>query len=186
MEDVTRILDRAGSGDAEAASLLMDLVYGRLRAIAAERMLREAPGQTLQPTALVHEAWLRLGGDDQPRWKNRAHFFGAASEAMRRILVERARHKKTLRKGGGADHLDVDQLGIATPGTDAELLSVHEFLDRFAVHHPSRAQLVKLHYFTGMSFRQAAEILDISEATAKRWWIFSKAWLLREITAAGR
>jgi len=186
MNDVTRILEAAGAGDPGASAQLFELVYDRLRQVAAEKMMREAPGQTLQATALVHEAWLRLGGDAQPRWQNRAHFFGAAAEAMRRILVDRARRKRTQRQGGGAVHVDAQDLDIASPSPDEELLSVHESLDHFAASHPARAELVKLHYFVGMTFEQAAEVLDISEATAKRWWIFSKAWLFREISNSRR
>lgn len=182
MDDVTQMIEAAGAGDEGAATQLFELVYRRLRRIAVEKMAREAPGHTLQPTALVHEAWLRLGADAQPKWENRAHFFGAAAEAMRRILVERARRKQAARRGGGAPHVDVIEFEITAPSTDQELLALNESLDRFAAAHPARAELVKLHYFAGLTFEQVAEVMHISEATAKRWWTFSKAWLYRDIT----
>jgi len=182
MNDVTQMIDAAGAGDQDASLQLFELVYERLRSIAAEQMAREAPGQTLQPTALVHEAWLRLGGSAQPKWQNRAHFFGAAAEAMRRILVDRARRKMTLRHGGTLERVALDDFEIEGPSPDQELLNLNEALDRFAALHPKHAQLVKLHYFIGLTFPQSADILNISEATAKRWWVFAKAWLYREIT----
>jgi RNA polymerase sigma factor (TIGR02999 family) len=159
---------------------LLVLVYSELRRLAAAKMSREAPGQTLQPTALVHEAWLRLGGDGQ-RWENRAHFFGAAAEAMRRILIDRARRKLAARHGAGAEHLDADEIEIAAPGKDDELLAVHEALDQLAAHDARKAEVVKLRYFAGLSIDEAADVLGISAPTAKRDWTYARAWLFREI-----
>ncbi|MBL9171997.1 MAG: RNA polymerase subunit sigma [Verrucomicrobiales bacterium] len=184
MDDVTQIIEAAAAGDEGAATQLFDLVYARLRTIAVEKMAREAAGQTLQPTALVHEAWLRLGAGTDPKWENRAHFFGAAAEAMRRILVERARRKQAARHGGGVEHVNADTADIAAPGRDQELLALNESLDRFALVYPTRAELVKLHFFVGLTFEQAGEVMNISERTAKRWWTFSKAWLYREMTSS--
>lgn len=186
MHDVTQILAAAHAGDEDAARRLFEITYNYLRAIAAKKMAYEAPGQTLQPTALVHEAWLRLGADGQAPWKNRAHFFGAAAEAMRRILVERARRKRAERHGRGMTPLDAHELEIAAPVADEELLSLNESLDRFAAIHPAKAELVKLHYLMGLTFAQASEVLGISEATAKRWWKYSRAWLYRDLTSPGR
>jgi RNA polymerase sigma factor (TIGR02999 family) len=158
---------------------LLRQIYTELRQLARAKMAREQPGHTLQPTALVHEAWLRLvDKDGQAQFKNRAHFFGAAAEAMRRILVEAARRKLALRRGGRQERLDVDEIEIAAPTKDdGELLAVHEALDRLAAESPERAELVKLRYFTGLSIEEAAAALGISERTAKRWWTFSRAWL---------
>ena len=144
-------------------------------------MSREAPGQTLQPTALVHEAWLRLGGDGQ-RWENRAHFFGAAAEAMRRILIERARRKLAQKYGAGAEHVDADDIEIAAPSKDDELLAVHEALDALAAHDARKAELVKLRYFAGLTIEEAADVLSISAPTAKRDWTYARAWLFHEIS----
>src|SRR5262249_20405098 len=140
------------------------------------------PGHTLQPTALVHEAWLRLGADQPRPWQSRAHFFGAAAEAMRRILVERARRRARLKRGGGAEHLDVDELEIALgPRDGEELLAVHEALDKLAAVYPRKAELVKLRYFVGLGFEEAAGILSIAVPTAKEWWTHARAWLAVEI-----
>ena len=179
MSDVTRLLAAIQHGDARAGEELLPLVYAELRQLARAKMAREQPGHTLQPTALVHEAWLRLvDKDGQAQFKNRAHFFGAAAEAMRRILVEAARRKLALRRGGRQERLDVDEIEIAAPTKDdGELLAVHEALDRLAAESPERAELVKLRYFTGLSIEEAAAALGISERTAKRWWTFSRAWL---------
>jgi RNA polymerase sigma factor (TIGR02999 family) len=182
-DDVTRLLKAMREGDASAADELLRQIYKELRVLAAVKMARELPGQTLQPTALVHEAWLRLvDKDGQAQFKNRAHFFGAAAEAMRRILVEAARRKMALRRGGRLERLDVDEIEIAAPAKDDdELLAVHEALDRLAAESPERAELVKLRYFTGLSIEEAARVLEISERTAKRWWTFSRAWLFDTI-----
>jgi RNA polymerase sigma factor (TIGR02999 family) len=151
-----------------------------LRKIAAHKMAQEAPGQTLQPTALVHEAWLRLGlgADAQPAWKNRAHFFAAAAEAMRRILVEHARRRTALKRGGGLDRISLDEAEIPLVTVDDErLLAVDEALEQFAAINPCQAELVKLRYFAGMTFEEAASVLGIAVPTAKEWWAYSRAWL---------
>jgi RNA polymerase sigma factor (TIGR02999 family) len=149
-----------------------------LRKIAAHKMAQEAPGQTLQPTALVHEAWLRLGADGQPPWRNRAHFFAAAAEAMRQILVERARRHTALKRGGGVRCLSLDEVEIPMAVADDEmLLAVDEALEKFAARDPRKAELVKLRYFIGMSFEEAASVLGIAVPTAKKWWAYGRAWL---------
>ncbi len=179
MSDVTRILESIQLGDPTAADELLLLVYGELRKLAAQKMAREQPGHTLQPTALVHEAWLRLGDGV---FANRSHFFAAASEAMRRILVERARRKHREKRGGGAEHVDVDELEIAAPlGNEEESLAVDEALDRLAAHDARKAEVVKLRYFVGFSFEESAEVLGISVPTAKRDWAYARAWLHQEI-----
>jgi RNA polymerase sigma factor (TIGR02999 family) len=160
------------------AEELLPLVYQELRRLAAHKMAQEAPGQTLQPTALVHEAWLRLGADGQPLWTNRAHFFAAAAEAMRRILVERARRRTALKRAGGACRLSLDEVEIPIAVADDErLLAVDEALEQFAACEPRKAELVKLRYFTGMSFEEAASVLGIAVPTAKEWWAYGRAWL---------
>jgi RNA polymerase sigma factor (TIGR02999 family) len=179
VSDVTRLLDALQQGDPRAGEALLPLVYAELRALARAKMAREQPGHTLQPTALVHEAWLRLG---EQSFENRAHFFGAAAEAMRRILVERARRKRAAKHGAGADHVDVDEVEIATPTPrDDELLAVHEALDALAIHDPRKAELVKLRYFAGLTIDEAADVLGVSTPTAKRDWTYARAWLFREI-----
>jgi len=160
------------------AEELLPLVYEELRRLAAHKMAHEAPGQTLQPTALVHEAWLRLGADGQPPWKNRAHFFAAAAEAMRQILVERARRHTALKRAGGVRCLSLDEVEIPMAVADDEmLLAVDEALEQFAARDPRKAELVKLRYFIGMSFEEAASVLGIAVPTAKKWWAYSRAWL---------
>ena len=183
MSDATRILAAIQEGDPHAAGQLLPLVYTELRRLAAAKMSREQPGQTLQPTALVHEAWLRLvDADGQALFENRAHFFAAAAEAMRRILIERARRKLAARHGGGQECLDVDEFEIAAPVEKAgELLAIHDALEKFALEDREKAELVKLRYFVGLTIEDAAEILGISKATAKRWWIYARAWLHHEI-----
>jgi len=164
------------------AEELFALVYQELRRLAAHKMALEAPGQTLQPTALVHEAWLRLGADAQAPWQNRAHFFAAAAEAMRRILVERARQRSSLKRGGGAERVSLDESEIATvPADDEKLLAVDEALERLAADHPLQAEIVKLRYFVGMTFEEAASVLDISVRTAKARWAYARAWLRVEM-----
>ena len=186
MSEVTRILQSIDQGDAKAAEELLPLVYEELRKLAAQKMAREQPGHTLQATALVHEAWLRLGADAQPGWQNRSHFFGAAAEAMRRILVERARRKHREKRGSGAEHLDVDELEIAAPlGNEEESLAIHEALDRLAAHDARKAEVVKLRYFVGCSFEETAEVLGISVPTAKRDWAYARAWLHQELQQTG-
>ena len=182
--DFTLLLQRADAGDASAADQILPLVYGELRKLAAAKMARESPGQTLQPTALVHEAWLRLGGEAQPQWKNRAHFFAAAAEAMRRILIENVRHKRRLRHGGELEKVSASATGfdVAAPEMDdAQLLRLNDALDRLALHDARKAELVKLRYFVGLTLEQAAEAMGNSERTAKRDWAYARAWLLGEM-----
>jgi RNA polymerase sigma factor (TIGR02999 family) len=181
MSDVTRILERAQAGEPQAADDLLPLVYDELRKLAAAKMANEAANQTLQPTALVHEAWLRLVGNQNQHWNGRAHFFGAAAEAMRRILIENARRKRAARHGGGQAQLDIAELEIATVGKDDELLAVHDALEKLAARDQQKAELVKLRYFVGLTTEEAAEVLGISIPTADRWWNFSRAWLFEEI-----
>jgi RNA polymerase sigma factor (TIGR02999 family) len=180
MSEVTRILHSIESGDAQAAEDLLPLVYEDLRKLAAHRMANEAPGQTLQPTALVHEAWLRLTGNEDVKWEGRAHFFSAAAEAMRRILIDNARRKRALRHGGGQQRLDLDEVDIAAATKDEELLALNDALERFAAREKQKAELVKLRYFVGLSIEEAAELVGISPATAKRWWTYARAWLYQE------
>lgn len=182
MSELTRILTAIEQGDARSTDELLPVVYQELRRMASLKMASEPAGHTLQPTALVHEAWLSLVDSPAQTWQNRAHFFGAAAQAMRRILIARARRKQTQRRGSGAEHLNADDIEIASPAVDDQLLALNEALDRFAVREPQQAELVKLRYFVGLTIEEAAEILGISEATAKRWWIHARAWLYREIT----
>ena len=184
MGEITLILQRLGDGDPRAADELMPLVYGELRQLAAAKMGRESAAHTLQPTALVHEAWLRLGGDAQPDWKNRRHFFGAAAEAMRRILIEQARHRRAERHGGGLERAPLDETVLATGGDDEQLLAVSEALEKLARLDAAKAELVKLRFFGGLSVDEAAAALDISESTALRWWTFAPTWLFEEINRA--
>jgi RNA polymerase sigma factor (TIGR02999 family) len=181
VSDVTRILQAAQHGDPKAAEELLPLVYEELRRLAAHKMANEAAGQTLQPTALVHEAWLRLAGDANKKWDGRAHFFGAAAEAMRRILIDRARRKRAIRHGGNQQRVDIQELDLASPAGDDQLLAVHEALDRLAAEHPAEAELVKLRYFVGLTNEEAAEVLGISVRTAKYYWTHARAWLYREV-----
>ncbi len=179
MPDVTLLLDAVHRGEPNAARALLTQVYAELRQLARAKMAREQPGHTLQPTALVHEAWLRLG---EQRFENRAHFFGAAAEAMRRILIDRARRKLAAKNGAGAEHVDADEIEIAAPTPkDDELLAVHEALDALAAHDARKAELVKLRYFAGLSIDEAAAVLGISEPTAIRDWRYARAWLFRKI-----
>jgi len=178
MSDVTEILTAIDRGQARADELL-PLVYEELRKLAAARMAQESPGQTLQPTALVHEAWLRLVGDTSPKFDGRAHFFAAAAEAMRRILIENARRKRALRHGGGQARLDIHEVEIAA--AEDELLAVHEALDKLSAEDAGLADLVKMRFFVGLTNKEAAEILGVSEPTVERRWAFARAWLYREI-----
>jgi RNA polymerase sigma factor (TIGR02999 family) len=184
MHDVTRILERMQHGEAKAADELLPLVYDELRRLAAFKMARETPGQTLQPTALVHEAWLRISNDPKAQWDGRGHFFAAAAEAMRRILIDRARRKHAARHGGGSEHANVDEVDIAAPAEEDELLAVNEALNRFSAVDAKKAELVKLRYFIGLTIEEAATVLGISEPTAKRWWAYARAWLFREIKSS--
>ncbi len=183
MSDATVMFAAIEAGDPNAAEELLVLVYDELRRLAASKMGRETPGQTLQPTALVHEAWLRLVGDQTPSFNNREHFFRASAEAMRRILIDRARRKHTRRHGGGYQRVDLEKLDLAVPAADEELLSVNEALSKLAVEHPVQADLVKLRYFAGMTNEEVSQVLWISLSTVKNYWTFSRAWLLNEIEA---
>ncbi len=181
MGDVTQILSAIESGDPTAAAELLPLVYDELRKLAAARLADERPGQTLQPTALVHEAYLRLVGSGRPQdWNGRGHFFAAAAEAMRRILVESARRKKTLKRGGERTRVDLDEVA-APEGRLDELLAVSDALDDLEREDPGKAALVKLRYFTGLTLQEAAGALGMSRATADRHWGYAKAWLYRRI-----
>jgi RNA polymerase sigma factor (TIGR02999 family) len=184
--DVTRILDRVQRGDARAAEELLPLVYGELRRLAAHRLAGERQQHTLQPTALVHEAWLKLAGDPNRPWNGRQHFFAAAAEAMRRILVDRARRRLAAKRGGGEAPLDTDELDLPAPGPDDQLLAVSEALEKFARADARKAELVKLRYFVGMTFEEAAEALGIAVPTAKQWWSYARAWLRVEIGGTPR
>jgi RNA polymerase sigma factor (TIGR02999 family) len=177
------MLNAAGRRDAPAANELLSLVYQELRRLAAAKMALEAPCQTLQPTALVHEAWLRLSHGEERRWNDQTHFFAAAAEAMRRILVDKARSKRAERHGGGQQRVEMPEIASAVMENDDKVLAVNEALEKFAVLDPQKAELVKLRYFVGMTIEQAAEALGISERTAKRYWVFARAWLHEEIKA---
>jgi RNA polymerase sigma factor (TIGR02999 family) len=185
MTDATRLLNAIRQGDPRASAELIPLVYQELRQLASQRLAREAPGQTLQATALVHEAYLRLVGDaDVARWENRAHFFGAAAEAMRRILVESARRKGALKRGGGPgksrrEELDEDRIAAPQPADD--LIALDEALNRLAEIDGGKAELVKLRYFAGMTLPEAAEVLGIARSTADAWWRYARAWLHQAI-----
>ncbi len=183
MSELTVILQRIDQGDPQAANELLPLVYEELRRLAAQKMARERPSQTLQATALVHEAWLRLGGDDQPTWQNRAHFFAAAAEAMRRILIDNARRKNYLRHGGGKERVNLDGLDLAAAMDDEQLLELNEALNQLAEHDAQKAELVKLRFFTGLTNEQVAQVLGISEPTVKRHWAYARAWLYRKLNA---
>ena len=180
MSDVTQILDRVHQGDSKAAEELLPLVYDELRKLAAHRMAGEAAGQTLQPTALVHEAWLRLVRTPDQTWHNRAHFFRTAAECMRRILIDNARRKQQVRHGGGQERVSLEGLDLADDHDDQRLLQINEALDRLALQDASKAEIVKLRFFAGLENREIAEMLGISERTVERAWRFAKAWLLAE------
>jgi RNA polymerase sigma factor (TIGR02999 family) len=181
-ESVTQILDAVGAGDPKAAEKLLPLVYEDLRRLAAAKMARIAPGQTLQPTALVHEAWLRLvESQQQPVWNSRGHFFAAAAESMRRILVDRARRQSAEKHGGGLRRVDLDQLDIAEEANSDLLIVLDEALTSLAGRDPIAAQLIKLRFFVGLPNDQAAELLGVPERTAKRAWAYARAWLYQEI-----
>ena len=166
---------------AQTTEELLPLVYAKLRRLAAHKMAGENPGQTLQPTALVHEAWLKLGGEQNRKWQNRNHFFAAAAEAMRRILTDNARRKSRVRHGGGQQRVELDDSATAADSDADHILAVGDALDKLAQLDPRRAELVKLRYFVGLTFAEAAEVLGISEPTAKRYWSFARAWLYEEI-----
>jgi RNA polymerase sigma factor (TIGR02999 family) len=186
MNQVTVLLEAAGQGDANAAQQLLPLVYEELRRLAARKMALETPGQTLQPTALVHDAWLRLVGNEGRRWNDRAHFFAAAAEAMRRILVDNARRKRAQRHGGGHQRVDMPEVAMASATSDDQVLAVNDALEKLAGIEPQKAELVKLRYFVGMKLDEAADVLGISVATASRYWTYARAWLAEEIRAQQR
>ncbi len=181
MSDVTQILHAIENGDAKAADELLPLVYEELRKLAAYKMANESPNQTLQPTALVHEAWLRLTGREKVQWNGRAHFFAAAAEAMRRILIDNARRKLALRHGGGQQRVDILEHDIAASTDDEQLLAINEALEKLAAKDTQKAELVKLRFFVGLTIEEAADILGISVPTAKRYWTYARAWLQAEI-----
>lgn len=182
VNDVTQLLRSMADGDSEAGERLIPLVYQELRRMAARRMGQGGADQTLQPTALVHETWLRLGGERMGGWQSRAHFFATASTAMRSILVDRARRRLAVRHGGGQQRVNIDEVQVADHvAGDNQVLAVHEALEKFALEDPKKAELVKLRYFGGLSIEEVAEALEISEPTAKRWWAYARAWLGREI-----
>jgi len=183
MNDLTHTLNAAGQSQAIAANELLSLVYKELRRLASAKMASETPGQTLQPTALVHEAWLRLTSDQKQKWNDRTHFFAAAAEAMRRILVDNARRKRAQRHGGSHQRVEMPEIASSMMETDDKVLAVNEALEKFALLDPQKAELVKLRYFVGMTLEQAAEALAISERTAKRYWAFARGWLHEEIKA---
>jgi RNA polymerase sigma factor (TIGR02999 family) len=181
MSDVTRILNAIERGDAKATDELLPLLYEELRVLAAQKLSHEPPGQTLQATALVHEAYLRLVGGEPQSWENRGHFFAAAAEAMRRILVEKARRRHRIKHGGEHHRVDVDELDCVADPLSADLLALDEVLTRLSEEEPLKAELVKLRYFAGLSIKQTAAMLGISEPTAKRHWRYARAWLFREM-----
>jgi RNA polymerase sigma factor (TIGR02999 family) len=182
VSDVTRILEAAQQGDPTAAEELLPLVYEELRKLAAVRMTNEAAGHTLQPTALVHEAWLRLAGNDaQVQFANRAHFFAAAAEAMRRILVERARRKAAEKRGGDWQRIDLDKVEIATDADDDTLLLVNEALEKLAKDDAKAAEIAKLRFFGGLTLEEAGHVLGVTDRTAKRYWAYARAWLFDEM-----
>jgi RNA polymerase sigma factor (TIGR02999 family) len=183
-EPAPPLLRRQGPDDPPTAEELLPLVYDELRRLAAAKLARESPGQTLQATALVHEVWLRLGGDAQPVWGNSAHFFAAAAEGMRRILIENARRKLAVRHGGRLQKLSASDTGFdlaSEPTDDAELLLVNEAIDALAIHDARKAELVKQKYFVGLTLEEAAEVLGISLRTAKRDWTYARTWLFNEV-----
>ncbi len=182
MSEVTRILAAIEDGDARAADELLPIVYQELRRLAAQRLSHEPPGQTLQPTALVHEAYIRLVGAENHNWDSRGHFFSAAAEAMRRILIDRARQKQRLKHGGGRQRFDLDDADLASEATATNLIALDEALTKLTNEDGVKADLVKLRYFAGLTVEQAGEILGISRATADRYWAYARAWLYHEIT----
>jgi RNA polymerase sigma factor (TIGR02999 family) len=181
MSDATVMLAAVGAGEPQAAEQLLVLIYDELRRLAASKLAKEAPGQTLQPTALVHEAWLRLVGNPNPSFKDRKHFFCTAAEAMRHILIDRARRKQAKRHGGDYLRVDFEDIDPAAPSADEHLLAVHEALDKLVTEHPVQAELVKLRYFGGLTNEEISEVLGISISSVKNYWTFSRAWLLNEM-----
>jgi RNA polymerase sigma factor (TIGR02999 family) len=181
MADLTQILDRICHEGSKSAEELLPLVYDELRRLAAAKMAHERPGQTLQATALVHEAWLRLNGPNRVHWNSRGHFFAAAAEAMRRILLERARKRGRIRHGGGLERVDLDQVTVATQDKDDVVVAVHEALEKLAVQAPMKAEIVKMRYFGGLEHAEIAEALGVSEPTVRRHWAYARSWLYAEL-----
>lgn len=181
MSELTRVLQSAAAGDPRAAEDLLPLVYSELRQLAAAKMAREPAGQTLQPTALVHEAWLRLNGQENQGWENRRHFFGAAAEAMRRILIEKARRRQTLARAGYSERVEDFESRLVVQAPEAELLAVHDALDSLAQADPQAAELVKFRYFIGLTTPEAAEAMGLPLRNAERLWSFARAWLRKAI-----
>ncbi len=181
MSDLTRILGEIQSGDPKAADALLPLVYAELRKLAAYKMAHSASGHTLQPTALVHEVWMRLVGSDNPTFESRAHFFAAAAEAMRHLLIDNARRKLARRHGGGLQRVDVEYVDLDLPAEEDHLLAVNDALDRLALRNPVQAQVVKLRFFVGMTGAESAEVLGLSERTVKQYWSHARTWLYQEI-----
>jgi RNA polymerase sigma factor (TIGR02999 family) len=181
MSEVTQLLSAIDAGDPQAAHQLLPLIYEELRKLAAAKMAQEQPGQTLQPTALVHEAWLRLVGGQEVRFEGRGHFFAAAAEAMRRILIERARQKRSLKRGAGAERVNLEELDLAIMADDDTLLAVDEALTKFAKEDPDAAEFIKLRFFAGFTTEEAAQVLGIHERTARRHWRFARGWLYQEL-----
>ena len=181
MSDVTVILQAMGRGEGRTLDELLPLVYAELRHLAAARMAQESAGHTLQPTALVHEAWMRLVGDGDRTWKNRAYFFGAAAEAMRRILIESARRKSRLKHGGGQERLNIADLELSDTTPDDKVLLINDALERLEAEHPERARVVVLKYFAGLTNKEVAEMLGVSERTVDRHWVCAKEWLFRKV-----
>ncbi len=183
MSDVTRILNAINRGDARATDQLLPVIYEELRLLAAQKLAREAPGQTLQATALVHEAYIRLVGGASESWNSRGHFFGAAAEAMRRILVENARRKKSSKRGGGLHRADLGEWDIAINTSPDDLLGLNEALDRLAEAEPGIAEVVTLRYFAGLPLAHVAALMGVTRRTVDRHWALGRAWLYREVTA---
>lgn len=184
MSEVTRILQRLEAGERQAGEDLLPIVYQKLKSLASRQLEREPAGHTLQTTALVHEAYMRLVGDDQ-MWEGKPHFIGAAAEAMRRILVDRARAKKRIKRGGEYDRVELDDSALAMSAPADEVVSVNDILETLAEKHPVEAEVVKLHYFAGFNISEAGRALGISSSTAHRHWVFARAWLREELASAG-
>jgi RNA polymerase sigma factor (TIGR02999 family) len=181
VSEITRILQSGGLADVRASEELLPLVYKDLRRHAATKMAREAPGQTLQPTALVHEAWIRLAGDGDRHWQNRAHFFGAAAEAMRRILIERARNKARLKRGANPERVGIEGVDLAAASPDEKAVMVDDALQRLQALDPEKARVVILKFFEGLTNQEVAEFLNVTERTVERHWAYAKVWLLQSI-----
>ena len=185
MTDITHFLDQLAAGDERAAERLLDVVYGELRQLARAKLAQEAPGHTLQPTALVHEAWMRLAGEDRRDWKSRRYFFGACAEAMRRILVESARRKARLKHGGDRERVELEGIEAASPLANLDLIALDEALEKLAREDENKAEVVKLHFFAGLTLDQVAQTLELSPATIDRYWAYARAFLHHELNGEG-